>query len=482
LPEYLNIFITAVVVVGVVLSCMFIIYERNSPSATLAWLLAMIFLPFVGLAAYFTFGRRRVRMRLGLLRAIREHVGDIRHKLAFDRSLMAVLKATDDGVRRHDLMLLAYRYPGLPPTLGNRMEVLKNAEEAYPAILESIESAEKYVHLLYYIFKPDSAGSSVMEALAKKASEGVEVRLLYDDIGSSELGPEFFRPLLDAGGMVFPYRPVYFSRFRTFYANFRNHRKIMVVDGRTAYTGGINIGDEYLGKDPAIGFWRDTNIRLTGQSASHLQLVFAEDWYYVTNELLGPDYVADFDEPAPGGGIVQIVPSGPDRAREQVAQVYFTAITSAKNTLYITTPYFIPDEAVQTALIAAALRGVDVRLLVPHKSDTKTVTYASRSYYRELLSAGCRIYEYKKGFVHAKTMTVDGELGIVGTANMDIRSFKLNFEVCAVCYDDDVAETLVEHFVADQKDAEQVRLATFSKRPRVDKFLENTARLLSSLL
>jgi cardiolipin synthase len=282
--------------------------------------------------------------------------------------------------------------------------------------------------------------------------------------------------------MVFPYRPVHFARFRSFYANFRNHRKILVVDGETAYTGGINIGDEYLGNDPKIGFWRDTNIRLTGPSANHLQLVFAEDWYYVTKELLGPNYVNSVDNPETGGGIVQIVPSGPDRAREQIAQVYFTAITSAKSTLYITTPYFIPDEAVQTALVAAALRGVDVRLLVPRKSDTMTVTYASRSYYRELLSAGCRIYEYRKGFIHAKTMSVDGELGIVGTANMDIRSFKLNFEVCAVCYDKDVAEELDEHFLEDIRDSEQVRLSTFSKRPHVDKLLENTARLFSSML
>jgi len=321
-----------------------------------------------------------------------------------------------------------------------------------------------------------------MEALAEKAKEGVEVRLLYDDIGSAELRKDFFKPLTEAGGMVFPYRPVYFSRMRSFYANFRNHRKILVVDGREGYTGGINIGDEYLGKDPSVGFWRDTNIRLTGPSASHLQLVFAEDWYYVTKELLGPDYVYRTEAAAVEGGIVQIVPSGPDRAREQIAQVYFTAITSAKNTLYITTPYFVPDEAVQVALIAAALRGVDVRLLVPRSSDTMTVTYASRSYYRELLNAGCRIYEYQNGFIHAKTMSVDGELGIVGTANMDVRSFKLNFEVCAVCYDDEVAQVLDRHFMEDIQDAEQVRLSTFSKRPRVDKFIENTARLFSPLL
>ncbi len=478
----LNYAIAAVVITGVVISCIFIIYERKSPAATMAWLLAMIFLPFLGLFAYFLISRRRLNMRVQLIRAIREQIGDLRDRLDFDGSIKAVLKATGPENRHHDLMLLGYRFQGLPPTMGNGMEVLKDAEQAYPAILDSIRSAKNYIHALYYIIQPDESGRAFRDALIEKARQGVEVRVLYDDIGSWLIKPDFFRPLIEAGGRVEEYRPVMFSRFRTFYANFRNHRKIVVVDGETAYTGGINIGDEYLGKDSAFGFWRDTNIKITGRAACHLQLVFAEDWYYVTNELLGDKYISAYPPPKTPEGIVQIVPSGPDRSRDQVAQLYFTAITSARNTLYITTPYFIPDDAVQAALIAACLRGVDVRLLVPGKPDKKIIKYAARSYFRELLNAGCRIYEYQKGFIHAKTMTADAEMGIIGTANMDIRSFLLNFEVCAVCYDETVAEELNRQFMDDLKDAERIIIETFSKRPRVDVFLENTARLLSSLL
>ena len=474
--------IIAVLAAGILVSCTYIIYERNSPSATMAWLLAMIFLPFIGIMSYFVFGRRRLKVRVQLLKAIREEVGDIWEKLDFDGQFRAVLKSGACDPRFHDLMLLAYRSPGLPPTLGNSVHVLNDAENAYPAILEAIAAARHHIHVLYFIIQPDRSGRMLRDALTERARAGVEVRVLYDDIGSWKMKPGFFAPLVEAGGKVREYRPVRLSRFRTFYANFRNHRKIVVVDGKTAFTGGINIGDEYLGQDPGVGFWRDTNIKVTGPAAGHLQLVFAEDWYYATDELLTDAYVRQDGAPALDLGVVQVVPSGPDRLWEQIEMLFFTAITSARKSLYITTPYFVPDESVQSALVAASLRGVDVRLLVPRRPDKKIVYYAGRSYFRELLAAGCRIYEYTAGFIHAKTMSVDGEVGIVGTANMDIRSFRLNFEVCAVCYDRAVAEGLDRQFMADIKGAERVELKGFSRRPRLDVFLENTARITSALL
>ena len=474
--------IIAVFLVGIILSCIYIIYEHNSPSATLAWLLSMIFLPFIGLAAYLVLGRRRVDMRIKLLRAIRDGVGDIRGKLEFHESFNSVVKSGGCAKKYEDLMRLAYKFPGLPPTLGNSIKVLKDADASYPEIFRSIRDAKEHIHAMYYIIEPDEAGRRFRDALTEKAKEGVEVRLLYDDIGSIGTKLSFFKPLIDAGGIVKEYRPVHFARLRTLYANFRNHRKILVVDGRTAHTGGINIGDEYLGKDPELGYWRDTNIEITGPAASHLQLIFAEDWYYVTGELLTKAYVKPPPLGVEGGGVVQIVPSGPDRTRNQIAHLYFTAITSARKRLFITTPYFVPDESVQTAIIAACLRGVDVRLLVPRIYDKKIIKYASHSYYRELLEVGCRIFEYKKGFVHSKTMSVDGELAIVGTANMDIRSFRLNFEVCAVCYCGETARLMDEQFMADLEDSEAIRMKSFRKRPGADIFLENVARLTSSLL
>ncbi|MGA2192796.1 MAG: cardiolipin synthase [Nitrospirota bacterium] len=472
--------ILAVVVAGTLLSCVFIIYEHNSPTATMAWLLAMILLPFVGLATYFIFGRHRLKMRIALLKAIREGVGDFKEKLDFERTFDAVLEKA--GPKHEDLMLLAYRFPGPPPTMGNSVEVQKDAEESYPDMFEAIAGASEHINAMYYIIKPDDTGRRFRDALVERAKAGVEVRLLYDDIGSWSMKLDFFRPLIEAGGRVREYRPVHFSRFRSLYANFRNHRKILVVDGKTAYTGGINIGDEYLGMNPSFGHWHDTNVKVTGTAASHLQLIFTEDWYYVTGELLTAAYMKHYEFPRESGSIVQVVPSGPDRQRYQIAQLFFTAITSAKKKLFITTPYFVPDESVQTALIAASLRGVDVRLIVPKKCDSKIIKYASHSYYTDLLEAGCRIYEYTKGFIHSKTMSVDGELGIVGTANMDVRSFRLNFEICLVCYDSEVAGHLEEHFYEDIEDSEQVRLSRFVLRPRAEKFLENTARLMSAVL
>jgi cardiolipin synthase len=474
--------IIAVFAVGIILSCIYIIYEHNSPAATLAWLLLMILLPFLGLVTYLLFGRRRVDMRIKLLRAIRDGVGDIREKLEFQESFHSVVKSGACGKKYEDLMRLAYRFPGLPPTMGNGIKVLKDADASYPEMFRSIREAKEHIHAMYYIIEPDEAGRMLRDALVEKAREGVEVRLLYDDIGSISMKLKFFKPLIDAGGMVREYRPVHFARLRTLYANFRNHRKILVVDGKVAHTGGINIGDEYLGKDPELGYWRDTNIQVTGPAASHLQLIFAEDWYYVTGELLTKAYVKPPPQDVEGGGIVQIVPSGPDRSRNQIAHLYFTAITSARKRLFITTPYFVPDESVQTAIIAACLRGVDVRLLVPQTYDRKIIKYASHSYYRELLEVGCKIFEYKKGFVHSKTMSVDGELAIVGTANMDLRSFRLNFEVCAVCYCGETARLMDEQFMADLEDSEAIRMKSFRKRPGADIFLENVARLTSSLL
>ncbi|MHB8172893.1 MAG: cardiolipin synthase [Nitrospirota bacterium] len=472
--------ILAVLALSIALSCVFIIYEHQSPAATMAWLLAMVLLPFLGLGAYFVFGRRKVNMRIRLLQAIRDAFGEVRHKLEFDEIFSRSLTA---AARHHqDLMRLAYSFPGMPPTSGNMVKVQKDAEESYPDMFEAIAGAKDYIHAMYYILRPDETGIKLRDILTERAKAGVEVRLMYDDIGSWSMKLKFFEPLVRAGGQVREYRPGYFSRFRGAYANFRNHRKILVVDGKTAYTGGINIGDEYLGKDKEIGCWRDTNIKLTGPAANHLQLIFAEDWFYVTGEMLGTKYLAgDWPEDV-HGEIVQVVPSGPDRQIDQVAKLYFTAITSAQKRLYITTPYFIPDESVQTALVAASLRGVDVRLLVPLNFDRKIIKYASMSYFKELLEVGCKIYQYKKGFIHSKTMSVDGELGIVGTANMDVRSFRLNFEVCAVCYSKAVAEKLDTQFFDDLEYSMELNMKRFKKRRRTERFLENMARLMSAVL
>ena len=454
--------------------------ERRQPSATLAWLLVLIFLPVLGLFLYLLIGRTRSRR---IARRVQTSVARVDSVLREHSVFEGFDENGPPGVepRTVTMGLLGKELASTPALDGNRAALLIDAEHTYSEIVDAIEFARDHVHVEFYVIQPDETGVALRDLLTRRAEEGIRVRVLVDALGSAALPGDFWEPLVAAGGSAAIFRPIW--RFLTrLHArdriDYRNHRKIVVVDGRLGFTGGINVGREYLGLDPSIGRWRDTHVQLEGPAVLALQKVFAEDWLHATGELLqDPGYYPNF-EPAPGDCIVQVLDSGPDRRWSPIAYYQNHMFALARERLWITSPYFIPSPSLEEALVSAALRGVDVRLLVPAKSDHRLVTLASSSYYPNLIEAGIRIFEYERGFVHAKTTVVDDWVASVGSANMDLRSFHLNFELNAFVYGEAFVRDLAEQFERDLEHATELERA-----PRVWKVvLGNVARLFSPLL
>jgi cardiolipin synthase len=314
-----------------------------------------------------------------------------------------------------------------------------------------------------------------------KAQQGVEVRVLLDWIGAYSVRARFLAPLLEAGAKVAWFNPVSLTRLRTRYTNFRTHRKILICDGRIGFTGGINVSEEQTSEFAGSRAWRDTHIRIEGSAVRALQRVFIEDWHFATGELLnGPRYLRPAR--ARGDEMVQIVASGPDGEGYAIHKLFFAAIASAHERVFITTPYFVPDDPILSALVTAAMRGVDVRVIVPAASDSRLVDLAARSYFPELLAAGVRLFEYLPRFIHAKTLVIDRHVAIVGSANLDNRSFRLNFEVCAAVYGTSFVARLAAAFEDDLHECREVRTKQIRRGSLVQRFGESVARLFSPLL
>lgn len=445
-----------------------ILFEKRSPVATLAWILSLVALPYVGFVIFFFLGPRRLsRKRLKHRRA--------RGKVRANVEVKNPTAAPEDP-RIAQIDRLAVRAGEAPADRCDEVAIFHDAASTYDAIEKAIEGAKHHVHVAYYIFDSGEVGTRIGRALAAKAKEGVEVRLLLDDVGSSAMKGAFRRELRDAGVRFALFNRVTFSRIRSRF-DFRNHRKIVVVDGCIGFTGGINVTDDYIGDPP----WRDTHVRLGGDAVRWLQLTFLDDWHYATSYVpREPEY---FPPPAEKGEHrVQIVGSGPDRDLEPIQKAYFAAMALASERIYVTTPYFVPDDAILTALTTAALRGVDVRVLVPRRSDSLIVTAAARSYYDTILAAGVRVYEYQPTMIHAKTLVVDDFFAAVGTANMDNRSFRLNFEVTAILYGAKHAKELADQFRKDLRGAKEIKAHSRKDLPLRWRLAEAGARVLSPLL
>lgn len=466
-------------VVYVLVLSTWIILEKRHPLATIAWILSLALLPLAGFPIFYFLGPRRLsrqRSRRALaVRRIRASLPDLRALV--DPSLGVVPEQLDP--RSHQLIALALNNSQSPLSTGNLVRVLTNGRACFDALEEAVRAARHHVHFEFYIFEPDQTGTRFRDLLAERARAGVQVRLLVDAVGSLSLSDDFLAPLRRAGGEVGVFNSVTFARFRPL--NFRNHRKIVVIDGSVGFTGGLNIGDEYLGRSDT-GAWRDTHLRVCGPSVIALQLLFLEDWNFATGRSVT---APGFFEPRlaeDGHQLVQIVGSGPDRDWQAIAQVYFTAIASSQQTVLISTPYFVPDEPVMAALLTAALRGVDVKLLLPRRTDARVVRAAARSSYDELLRAGVRIFEYLPGFLHAKVLVVDGMFATVGSANVDQRSFRLNFEVNALVYAREVAGELTDVFDQDLTVSREITVDERARRTFREKLAEASARMLSPLL
>lgn len=447
-----------------------IVLQKREPVATLSWLLGLALLPYLGFFVYHVFGPQRIR---------RQRLRRARSRESMDAGAAFEHAAHADAA---ELARLAVASTGLAPSTARDVRLLVDGAAKYDALLADIAAATKHVHLEYYIYEPDRTGAALRDALAGRARAGVEVRLLVDAIGSAR-SRRFFQPLIDAGGEVAWFHPMRFGHvWRRPWANLRTHRKIVVIDGRVAYTGGMNVTDE---QDERLGdqAYRDLHLRLEGEVVRRLQLVFCEDWAYATGSRDFLSSVARDTPPDTGPGPIraQVLVSGPDSPWEAIHRMHVSAIHAAKRRVWMTTPYFVPGEAAMMALTSAAAAGLDVRLLVPRESDSKLVTLAARSYFGALLLAGVKIYEYGPRMLHSKSLLVDDELVLVGSANFDHRSFRLNFEVSVLFDDPGIAATLATLLEGELANAPRVQRGRHRPLLRA-RLPEALARLLSPLL
>ncbi len=464
-----------------VLISIIILLENRSPSRTLAWLLVLLWLPVVGIFLYLYIGQNHKKKKT-FIKKSKQDYKILCHLLKEQASFTKYANLFHDNLTgiKGKLIPLLMNNTNSPITVNNESTVLQNGKETYEAMLEAIKSAKNHIHMEYFIIKDSEIGSKIKNALIERAKAGVKVRIIYDAVGCWRLKKDFFLSLRQVGVKIVPFLPVSIPLFGN-RLNYRNHRKILIIDGILGFLGGINIGDEYLGKNNKMGFWRDTHLKIKGEAVYVIQTIFLMDWFFVTGEELD-DSIYFPKQGNCGIQMIQIAASGPDSQWEAIHQAYFSAISSANQKVYITSPYLIPDDSILMALKTAAIRGVDVRVILPSRPDHKTVFWASKSHYKELLQAGVKIYEYKNGFIHGKVMLADEDFVSIGTANLDIRSFNLNFEINAFIYDPEVSEKMMFSFIDDFRNSKEVTLASYSNRPKVDRVKESIARLFSPIL
>jgi cardiolipin synthase len=446
-----------------------VFFEERNPDRTISWLITLVFVPVLGIIAYIFLGPDFTRIRMRRMFKPPRSYPKADH-IDWARSPEKVIA----------LSTLAYRNSSSALFDRNTVELFTDGEPAFAAIMDALRGAKKYINIEYYIFSDDSLGREIAGILAERAAVGVTVRMLVDGVGSWKLGRRFMKEARGAGIEFHTFMPVSFPFFHS-RLNYRNHRKIVVVDGEAAFTGGFNVGVDYLGEGP-LGFWRDTNVMVTGEAVRALDEVFISDWKISCGEDIEPGTPSGGSSAARPGAFpapVQIVPSGCGAWRS-IKQMYFRMISEAQVRVWITTPYLIPGEAIMEALKTAALSGVDVRILIPRESDHFLSHWAGFSNIEELLRSGVRVWLYGKGFLHAKTMLMDDEAASVGTANLDNRSLEINFEVQAFIYDEEVCNAMASQFVADLADSEECVLREWENRGWMSKISESAGRLWSS--
>ncbi len=462
-----------VVYFGVVLgTILVIVLDNRNPVKTLAWILVLIFLPIVGLVFYFFFGRSQRHVRI----INRKGYNSLQKK-----PLLEYMSQTSSSLPlAYSRLISLFRNTNQSlPFDGNRIETFTSGYAMLQALLRELQKAVHHIHLEFYIFEDDAVGRMIRDVLIEKAQSGVEVRLLYDDVGCWHVPNRFYEEMREAGVDVRSFLKVRFPLF-TSKVNYRNHRKVVVIDGRIGFIGGMNLAERYV-KGVPWGVWRDTHLLVEGKAVHGLQTTFLLDWYFVDCTLMTAARYFPKLQPC-GTSLVQIVTSEPVGPWNEIMQGLVMAIGCAKKYFYIQTPYFLPTDSILVALRTAALAGVDVRLMLPQKADARIIHLASCSYLNEILAAGVKVYFYKKGFLHSKLMVSDDALSTVGSTNMDFRSFEHNFEVNAFIYDVETALLMREIFLQDQRDCVQLHLKTWVKRPWYRKALESLVRLLAPLL
>lgn len=449
-----------------------IVLDNRDPFKTMAWVLVLIFLPFIGILLYVFFGRSTRRHRI------------ISQK-AFSNMMRRPSAEYTEGEGgevpvQYRTLVSFFRNTNQSFLFGrNSVETYADGYSMLHSLIKILSSAKDHIHMEYYIFMDDAVGHLIRDILIDKAHQGVEVRVLYDDVGCWKVDNEFFEVMREEGIDVRSFLKVRFPLF-TSKVNYRNHRKIVVVDGKVGMVGGMNLADRYV-KGVEWGIWRDTQWLLRGKAVHGLQTVFLLDWYFVDRSLIdAPKYFPEAS--ADGDCQIQIVTSMPAGLWHEIMQGILFALASARSYFYLQTPYFLPTAPVLTALQSAALAGVDVRIIIPEKGDSKLTQYATRSYVHDLLVAGVKVYLYQKGFIHSKMMVSDDLLCTVGTTNADFRSFEHNFEVNAFAYNHSLACQLRELFLEDQHESSRVMLKEWDRRPYRKRVPESIIRLLAPLL
>lgn len=479
----LNIIFLGAFILNLIFAFTIIFMERRSAGAVWAWLLVLVFIPILGFIIYLLFGRQIQRDRIFTL----DEEDKIGIEMIVNEQLEALKndefsKGNHQIVKFKDMVQMLLYNNAAFLTTDNDIDIFTDGREKFDALIKDINEAKDYIHIQYYIFRNDDLGKRILIALEQKLEQGLEVKMLYDDMGSRSLSLKDFKSFRNKGGKVEAFFPSKLPLINL-RVNNRNHRKLVIIDGHIGYIGGFNVGDEYLGLKKKFGYWRDTHLRIVGDAVNALQLRFMLDWNVQStrdNLKYAERYFPDVDS---GGTIgVQIASSGPDEEWEQIKYGYLKMITSAKKSIHIQSPYFIPDQSFLDAIKIAALGGVDVNIMIPNKPDHPFVYWATYNNVASLLDAGANIFHYDNGFLHSKILLIDDEVASVGTTNMDHRSFTLNFEINAFIYDTFITKELKATFEKDLALSYRLTKEEYEKRSLWIKFKEGIARLISPIL
>ena len=446
------------------------LFRVRTPSATIAWMISLITFPWLAIPLYWVFGRNKLS-------------GYVQARRSDDELLNSQIDALENSIKPNRIepntpfLKTAVRLAGMPMTRGNDADLLIDGEEIFERIFASIAKAENYLLIHFYIIKGDRVGTRFKEVLLERARAGVQIYFLFDELGSHKLPNSYLNELRDAGVHCHA-----FGRTRQWWSrlqlNFRNHRKIVVIDGQDAFIGGANVGDEYLGRSEKFGNWRDTHLRLQGPAVQAVQLVFLEDWYWAAHEIPSLHWKSLYEKE---DAAVAIIPTGPSDERPSFQLLIAEAANTAREKLWIASPYFVPDDGILTALQAAALRGVDVRILLPEKPDHLLVWLSSFTYYRQTFPYGIRLFRYSDGFMHQKAFLIDNVAAGVGTGNLDNRSLRLNFEITAILTAQEHVYEIAGMFTEDFEKAREVNRDEFLEKPLYFKLGAKIARLMAPI-